>query len=265
MHCIEPFIFSNEINSSLYFINPKTKIKFYPINYPINIISYIENKLSENIIIKKIEHISNNNSIEINSSTEYLFSKIKNFKIKFSSNEIISIKSIIKSNNLISGSIGKLKILWGTSNLFEDKFFSDEYINNTIFDLIDINIDKISLIIEGKYLKMRNKYQIYIKNNEEISKIIQMNIKEENDNKKYILCGKTNMKGILTPYKEIKILYNIYDNITGMYIDENKENTVFKFDNSIIINEYGILDNKNKFSEKALKNIIYFIPELFKI
>ena len=112
---------------------------------------------------------------------------------------------------------------------------------------------------------MRNKYQIYIKNNEEISKIIQMNIKEENDNKKYILCGKTNMKGILTPYKEIKILYNIYDNITGMYIDENKENTVFKFDNSIIINEYGILDNKNKFSEKALKNIIYFIPELFKI
>ena len=265
VHCIEPFIFSNEISSSLYFINPKTKIKFYPINYPINIISYIENKLSENIIIKKIEHISNNNSIEINSSTEYLFSKIKNFKIKFSSNEIISIKSIIKSNNLISGSIGKLKILWVTTNLFENKFFSDEYINNTIFDLIDINIDKISLIIEGKYLKMRNKYQIYIKNNEEISKIIQMNIKEENDNKKYILCGKTNMKGILTPYKEIKILYNIYDNITGMYIDENKENTVFKFDNSIIINEYGILDNKNKFSEKALKNIIYFIPELFKI
>ena len=265
VQCIEPFIFSNEISSSLYFINPKTKIKFYPINYPINIISYIENKLSENIIIKKIEHISNNNSIEINSSTEYLFSKIKNFKIKFSSNEIISIKSVIKSNNLISGSIGKLKILWVTTNLFENKFFSDEYINNTIFDLIDINIDKISLIIEGKYLKMRNKYQIYIKNNEEISKIIQMNIKEENDNKKYILCGKTNMKGILTPYKEIKILYNIYDNITGMYIDENKENTVFKFDNSIIINEYGILDNKNKFSEKALKNIIYFIPELFKI
>ena len=265
VQCIEPFIFSNEINSSLYFINPKTKIKFYPINYPINIISYIENKLSENIIIKKIEHISNNKSIEINSSTEYLFSKIKNFKIKFSSNEIISIKSIIKSNNLISDSIGKLKILWVTTNLFENKFFSDEYINNTIFDLIDINIDKISLIIEGKYLKMRNKYQIYIKNNEEISKIIQMNIKEENDNKKYILCGKTNMKGILTPYKEIKILYNIYDNITGMYIDENKENTVFKFDNSIIINEYGILDNKNKFSEKALKNIIYFIPELFKI
>ena len=263
--CIEPFTFSNEIKSTLYFINPRTKIKSYPINHPINMISYIENKLSENIIIKQIEHITNNNSIEINCSTEYLFSKIKNFKIKFSSNEKILIKSIIKSNNLISGSIGKLKVIWCTKNVIENKFFSDEYMNNSTFDLIDINIDKISLIIEGKYLKLRNKYQIYIKNNEEISKIIQMNIKEENEDKKYILCGKNNMKGILTPYREIKILYNIYNNINGMYIEENKENTIFKIDNVITINEYSILDNKNKFNEKTLKNIIYFVPELFKL
>ena len=193
---------------------------------------------------------------------------MKNFKLKFSSNEIISIKSKIKSNQEIFGSIGKLKITWVSENLNSNKFFSDSYINNSIFDLNEININKLSLIVEGKYLKMRNKYQIYIKNIEEKSKIIQMNISEENSNKKYILCGKTNLKGILTPFKEIKILYNVYDNMTGTYIDENKENIVLNFNNIITINEYcilDILDNKNKFDEKALKNIIYFSPEIFKL
>ena len=266
--CIEPFGFSKEIKSSLYFINGQTKIKSYPINYPINLISYIENKLSENIIIKKIEHLLNNNSIEFNCPTENLFSKIKNFKLKFSSSEIISIKSKIKSNQEISCSIGKLKITWVSENLNSNKFFSDSYINNSIFDINEININKLSLIVEGKYLKMRNKYQIYIKNIEEKSKIIQMNISEENSNKKYILCGKTNLKGILTPFKEIKILYNVYDNMTGTYIDENKENIVLNFNNIITVNEYcilDILDNKNKCDEKALKNIIYFSPEIFKL
>ena len=266
--CIEPFGFSKEIKSSLYFINAQTKIKSYPINYPINLILYIENKLSKNIIIKKIEHLLNNYTIEINCPTEKLFSKMKNFKLKFSSNEIISIKSKIKSNQEIFGSIGKLKITWVSENLNSNKFFSDSYINNSIFDLNEININKLSLIVEGKYLKMRNKYQIYIKNIEEKSKIIQMNISEENSNKKYILCGKTNLKGILTPFKEIKILYNVYDNMTGTYIDENKENIVLNFNNIITVNEYcilDILDNKNKCDEKALKNIIYFSPEIFKL
>ena len=115
---------------------------------------------------------------------------------------------------------------------------------------------------------MRNKYQIYIRNIEEKSKIIQMNIRDENTDKKYILCGKTNMKGILTPFKEIKILYNVYDNMTGTHIDENKENIVLNFNNIITVNEYcilDILDNKNKCDEKALKNIIYFSPEIFKL
>ena len=155
-----------------------------------------------------------------------------------------------------------------SENLNSNKFFSDSYINNSIFDLNEININKLSLIVEGKYLKMRNKYQIYIRNIEEKSKIIQMNIRDENTDKKYILCGKTNMKGILTPFKEIKILYNVYDNMTGTYIDENKENIVLNFNNIITINEYcilDILDNKNKFDEKALKNIIYFSPEIFKL
>ena len=39
----------------------------------------------------------------------------------------------------------------------KENIFSDEYINYSIFDLIDININKISLIIEGKYLKMGKK------------------------------------------------------------------------------------------------------------
>ena len=134
-----------------------------------------------------------------------------------------------------------------------------------MFDLSDININKLSLIIEGKYLKICKKYQIGIKNMEAISKLVQLNIKEENENKKYILCGKTNLSSILTQNREIKILFNIYNAITGMNIDEGIENKVHKFDNIIIVNEYYIFDDKDKFKSKSLKNIIYFTPELFKL
>ena len=265
VHCIEPFNFKNEIQSSLYFINPQNKIKSYPINYPINIISYLENKISEKIVIQKVIHITNNNFIEISCPTEKLFSKVKNFVLKFSKNEIISINAKLISKNEISGSLGVLKIFWVSENLFKNNRFSELYMNQSMFDLSDININKLSLIIEGKYLKICKKYQIGIKNMEAISKLVQLNIKEENENKKYILCGKTNLSSILTQNREIKILFNIYNAITGMNIDEGIENKVHKFDNIIIVNEYYIFDDKDKFKSKSLKNIIYFTPELFKL
>ena len=267
VHCIESFDYKNEINSSLYFINPQNNIKSYPINYPINIISYLENKLSEKIIITKVVHITNdnNNFIEINCPTEKLFSKIKNFQLKFSKNEIISISAKLISKSEISDSLGKLNIFWVSEDLYKNNRFSEIYINQSSFDLSEININILSLSIEGKYLKMCNKYQIGIKNMETISKLIQLDIKEENENKKYILCGKTNLNSILTPNKEIKILYNIYNAITGMNIDEIIENKVHKFDNVITVNEYYIFDNKDKFKSKSLKNTIYFTPELFKL
>ena len=77
---IESFIFTNKIISQLYFIDNKTKLKSYPINYPINIISFIKNKLSERIIIHKIEHLLCSDSLEINCATEKIFSKVKNTK-----------------------------------------------------------------------------------------------------------------------------------------------------------------------------------------
>ena len=261
---IESFIFTNEIKSSLYFVDPKTKLKSFPVNYPINIISYLENKLSEKIIINKIEHIYNNNSLEINCPTEELFNKLKNFNINFSPSETIFINAKILSKINNSGPFGKLQIFWTSENLYKNQIYTQSYMNNSIFDLSDININKLSLIIEGKYIKMCNKYEIGIKNLEMISKIIQFNIKEENKDEKYILCGKTNLKGVLTPNKEIKILYNIYDAITGGNIDEYRENNVYKFNNSFIINEYYISDIKDKFKPDNLKNVIYFSPELFK-
>ena len=119
--------------------------------------------------------------------------------------------------------------------------------------------------MEEKYIKMWNKYQICIKNLENTSKMIQFNIKEENKDEKYFLCGKTNFKELMAPNKEIKILYNIYDRISGGSIDEFKENDVYKFNNVFILNEYNISDKKDKFKEDYLKNIIYFSPELFKL
>ena len=262
---IEPFIFTNELKSPLYFINQKTQLKTYPINYAITLISFIENILSENIIINKILHLPNNDSLEINSVTEKLFYKLKNYNIKFCPKDKISIKAQIKSKKEFSGSLGQLKIFWASENLFKNKNFNESYINYSIFDLDEINIKKLSLIIEGKYLKMNNKYQIGIKNLDNNTKIIQCNIKEENKDEKYILCGKTNLKKILSPNKEIQILYNIYDSFTGDNIDENMENKIYQFNCVFTINEYFISDDKDKFKSDYLNNIIYFSPELFKL
>ena len=265
VECIESFIFSDEIKSPLFFTNKKTQLKMYSINYPINLISFIENKLPEKIIIHKIEHLPNNNCLEINCPTEKLFSKIKNYKINCSKNEKIFIYAKITSKCEISGSIGKLNILWTSKNLYKNKNFKDSYINNSIFDFCEININQLSLIIEAKYIKISNKYQIYIKNIENTSKMIQFNIKEENEDERYILYGKKYFKGLLTPNKEIRILYNIYDSLTGGTIDELKGNCAYKFSNIFILNEYNIEDKKDKFKEDYLRNIIYFSPELFKL
>ena len=262
---IESFIFTNKIMSQLYFIDNKTKLKSYPINYPINIISFIKNKLSKRIIIHKIEYLLSSDSLEINCPTEKIFAKIKNYKINFSKDDKISINAKIISKVNISGSIGKLNIFWTSEDLYKNKFFKEAYINNSIFDICNINISQLSLIMEEKYIKMYNKYQICIKNLENTSKMIQFNIKEENKDEKYFLCGKTNFKELMTPNKEIKILYNIYDRITGGSIEEFKENDVYKFNNVFILNEYNISDKKDKFKEDYLKNIIYFSPELFKL
>ena len=267
LQCIEPFEFSNEVKSSIYFINPQNDLKSYPTNYPINIYSYIKNKLSHNIIITKIEYGLQNNLIDINSPIQKLFSKIKNYKIKFSSQEKVGFKSQITSKSNISGTIGNLKIFWASENLYNNKNFSEPFLNINIFEIGDININQLPLIIEGKYLNEYNKYQIYIKNNESISKIIQFSFEKENEDidENYIFSGKTSSNEILTPLKEIKMLYNIYDSTTGVNIYEKHDKKVHKFNRRIIVNEYYIFDMKDKNNAKTLKNIIYYTPEIFKI
>ena len=259
---IESIIFTYDIQSPLYFIDSKTKSKSYPINYPIGLTSYIENQLSEKIIINKILHLPSSNTLEIKCNSENLFYKIKNFKIQFSQKEKISINAKIQSNTDFVGLIGKLKIFWASENLYNNKHFSESLNNFSIFDLNDINIKMLPLIIEGKYLKLYNKYQIDIKNMESISKIIQLNINEDNNDEKFILCGKKNLKGVLTPNKEINLLFNVYDTITGEYLQENN---VYKYNNIFIINEYDISNDKNTFQQESLKNVIYFSPEIFKL
>ena len=43
------------------------------------------------------------------------------------------------------------------------------------------------------------------------------------------------------------------------------ENINYKFNNLITLNEYYILDLKDKFDIKALRNTIYYSPEIFKL
>ena len=267
LKCIDSFNNNNKINSSLYYINQQNKIKAYPIQYPINIISFFRNKLYENIIIKKIIYFPLNNAIEINSPTEKLFSKKHDYKIKVLSDEKVSFhcKIIVKEN--LNGSIGTVKLLWVSEELYNHKDFNESMLNESIFNLNNINITKLPLMVQGNYINKINKYQLKIKNLESMSKIIKFSLKEINKeaaNEQFILSGKTNISEILLPSKELNIQYNIFDTMTGSNLMDLNENFTYKFNNSITLNEYYIVDNKDKFDSKALRNIIYYIPELFK-
>ena len=268
LKCIDSFLNNNEVNSSLYYINQQNKIKFYPTQYPINLISFFKNKLSESIIIKKIIYTPSNNSIKINSSIEKLFSKKKYNVIKIISDEKISFhcKIIAKENS--NGSIGTIKILWVSEELYNHKDFNDSMLNKSTFNLYDLNITKLPLMIQGSYIDKINKYQLKIKNLESISKIIKFSIKEINREAKkeqLILSGKTNINEVLLPLKEFNVQYNVYDAITGSCIVNFNEKITYKFNNLIILNEYYVLDNKDKFDLKSLRNIIYYQPDLFKL
>ena len=268
LQCIDSFRNNNEVNSSLYYINQQNKIKAYPIQYPINIISFLRNKLLENVIIKKIIYSTSNNSIQINSSIERLFLKKHDYKIKLLSDEKISFHCKIISNENSNGSIGTIKILWISEELFNHKDFNESMLNESIFVLNNIIITKLPLMIQGNYINKINKYQLKIKNLESMSKIIKFSMKEINRNpkeEKFILSGKTNINEVLLPLTEFNIQYNVYDTITGSSFIDLNENITYKFNNLITLNEYYILDNKDKFDLKALRNIIYYIPELFKL
>ena len=266
---VDSFKYSSEVNSSLYYINQQNYTKVYPINYPINIISYLENELSENIIIKNIIYIPTSKIIEINSPIEKLFSKKTNYKIYFSSNEKVSFHSKIISKRNSTGHIGQIKILWISEHLFYHINFNESMLNESIFDLNNLIINKMPLIIQGKYINKVNKYQLKIKNLESISKIIKFSIKEINRSKpkeeKFILCGKTDINEILLPSNELNIQYNIYDKKTGASFLDINDNITYKFNNLITLNEYYILDNNALFDSKSLRNIIYYIPEIFKL
>ena len=275
IQCIEPFKYSNEVNSSLYYINyyinkenKQNLLKIYSINYPIYINSFLQNELPEKIIIKKIVFIPSNNSININSPIEKLFSKNQNYKISFSQNEKISINSKMISKENLNGPIGKIQISWSSENLHNHKYFNESMLNETVFDLNEINITQLPVSIEGRYNDKVNRYQLKIKNLESMTKIIKFSLKEINGNPKkenFILLGKTDISEILLPLKEINLQYNIYDKITGSNFMDVNENINYRFNNLITLNEYYILDAKDKFDLKALRNTIFYSPEIFKI
>ena len=186
----------------------------------------------------------------------------------FSSNEKISFHSKIISKESVSGFIGKVKILWISENLFNNKNFNESMLNEFIFDLIYININQMPLTIQGNYISRVNKYQLKIKNLETTSKLIKFSMKEINKTPKeenFILCGKTDINDILLPLNELNLQYNIFDKISGAHFINTNENIAYKFNNLITLNEYFIEDTKDKFETKYLRNIIYYIPEIFKL
>ena len=103
--------------------------------------------------------------------------KKNNYKISFVSKEKISFHSKILSKEDINGSIGQIKILWISENLFNHKNYNDSMLNESTFSLSSLFINKLPIIIQGRYIKQYNKYQFKIKNLESISKIIKFSLK----------------------------------------------------------------------------------------
>ena len=274
IECVAPFKFTTQLESPLYSIYGEDKKIFY-INYPIKLNILITNDLNNKIIIKNINFENVSKSIKIYSPLLKIFSK-KEKKIILSPEDKFMISNKLIFNENIEDYIGVIKIKWISSEL-NDFIHSKNLYNETILELNKIIVKDIFCQIEGKFIFDNNclnnylSYQLKIKNLNNSSKKIKCELFEEKNenniiddiNTKEIVCfGKTIIKDIIMPQKELNIFFLFY--IKNGHIDKNLNNIIdLKFKNIIKIDEYKFEVNKDKDAQSNLINRIIFIPELY--
>ena len=275
IECLNPFGVKTELESSLYLIS-KDNQKTFPKNYPMKYNIILTNNLDKKMIIKNI-NFENNTNIKI-FSPFLKINKQNNILLTSGDKFIIPCKLFINEN--IESSIGMIKIMWISCDLNE--FLQKKIYNETIFELNKIITKEINFKIEGNFIYEKNNrlddclyYQLKIKNLNKNSKLLQCKLLNENNNIDnnnniddfnnidIISYGKSNIKDIILPQKELIFLFLFYD-INKMKNNNNEKIIIDSRYKSIIqINEYNLNNNNEKRPFSDLINQIFFIPELY--
>ena len=270
IYCIQPFDYKYKIESSLYSIYGKDK-KIFPKNYPLKFNIFLSNNLDKKVLIKNINFDNNPKHIEIHSPFLGVISK-KGKNIILSAGEQFIIPNKLFINEIIESSIGVLKIKWKSLDLDNFEETKNLY-NETIIELNSIVTNQINYDIQGNFIHEKNNkikdfifYKLKIKNLNNNSKMIQCELFNEDDetfNKKEIISyGKTIVKDILLPNKEIVFLFHFYDSNKKK---KNNENIIIdsRYTNLIKIDEYNLdyCNEKGNLSDSI--NQIFFVPELY--
>jgi hypothetical protein len=274
IECILPFYFRTKLESSLYSDNLKDKTKIFYKNYPIKYNIFLTNNLNNKIIIKNINIENVSKTIRIYSPILKIFSnKEKNIFLSPEDKFILSNKIFINEDT--EDQIGTLKITWISWELNENEQ-TKNIINETYYELNRIIAKDIFYKIEGRFIFENNclnnylYYQLKIKNLTKKSKKIRCELFEENNNDNNDIVnnnnddtinqnekfsfGKTIIKDIIMPKKELIFLFHFYINNSDNY---NIKSIDYRCNNIIKIEECNIENQSN------IMNKIVFIPELY--
>jgi hypothetical protein len=210
---IEPFKFSNEINSNNFshfteIKEDKTeqKITKFLTNRNLQMNLILTNQLNEDIIIKDIIIQKNeekltekNKNIEIKSSIKDIIdsatlpTEIKNQILKIIKTSDYSIPFETIFNDEFQGSLGKILLKWSTPSLIDYESGDLSLINENTFDFPHIIVSKSNLSYEYNTTINENKdviYNIKVENiSEKCIKIIFMI--ENGDDVNFIVSGMT--------------------------------------------------------------------------
>ena len=210
---IEPFKFSNEINSNNFshftqIKEDKTeqKITKFLTNRNLQMNLILTNQLNEDIIIKDIiiqkdeeKLTEKNKNIEIKSSIKDIIDsaalpkEIKNQILKIIKTSDYSIPFETIFNDEFQGSLGKIILKWSTPSLIDYECGDLDLINENVFDFPYIIVSKSNLSYEYNTTISENKdviYNIKVENiSEKCIKIIFMI--ENGDDVNFIVSGMT--------------------------------------------------------------------------
>lgn len=277
IECVKPFYYHNKIESALYSIQERDDFqqKIFPTNFPILYNIYITNNLSQIIIIKNIsfEYLSNN--IKINSPfLKIINNKGKSIILSSGDKFVVPSKLIFHKSNIGSCSpIGILKIIWASLKLNEFPQTKNTF-NEAIIELEKIFVKDVLYEFEGNYINNKDNeikylsyYQLKIKNLNNLSKVIQCKVLDDDrnfENKSIISYGKTYTKDIILPQKDLFYLFYIYNKSKNKQKSGNKIIDT-EYNNIIEINEYNLvgIDADIEQNNLNLINQMFFVPNLY--
>ena len=176
----------------------KNQLSFIPTSYPFKIKAYLTNLIDNDVIIKNLEIIPSNNSINISSPLIKLLEKNIQQIIQFNCKFIIPFHIFISEN--FEGEIGKFTVKWSTHDL---ENYSNELMNVVEYHFKE-NIHKQKIITKKNdwnfFIEIIDfNLKIIIENLSDEIKNILLKLEVNKENPDYLIEGKVKKKTLVYP------------------------------------------------------------------